>query len=83
MQLWCFIPILGFSLIQSGLQKITAKADNGSMISPAGTGNTNGTTPYTSGSTTPLDIERYPVAPNGLELEQVYLFVRHGGSWLR
>ena len=26
----------------------------------------------------PLDPERYPVAPPGLELEQVHIYVRHG-----
>ena len=26
----------------------------------------------------PLDIENYPVAPSTLQLEQVYVFVRHG-----
>ncbi|EIW77222.1 phosphoglycerate mutase-like protein [Coniophora puteana RWD-64-598 SS2] len=26
----------------------------------------------------PLDVERYPVAPDGLELEQVNVYVRHG-----
>jgi hypothetical protein len=26
----------------------------------------------------PLDVEEYPVAPHGLELEQVHVFVRHG-----
>jgi hypothetical protein len=29
----------------------------------------------------PLDIENYPVAPSTLQLEQVYLFVRHGTSF--
>lgn len=28
----------------------------------------------------PLDVERYPVAPPGLELQQVHVFVRHGES---
>lgn len=26
----------------------------------------------------PLDVERYPVVPQGLELQQVHVFVRHG-----
>jgi hypothetical protein len=26
----------------------------------------------------PLDVERYPVVPQGLELQQVHIFVRHG-----
>lgn len=26
----------------------------------------------------PLDVEGYPVAPAGLELEQVHIYVRHG-----
>ena len=26
----------------------------------------------------PLDVENYPVAPSTLQLEQVYLFIRHG-----
>lgn len=26
----------------------------------------------------PLDVENYPIAPSMLQLEQVYLFVRHG-----
>lgn len=26
----------------------------------------------------PLDVEAYPVAPDNLELEQVYVYVRHG-----
>lgn len=26
----------------------------------------------------PLDVERYPIAPQGLDLEQVHIFVRHG-----
>lgn len=26
----------------------------------------------------PLDIEKYPVAPSMLQLEQVHLFIRHG-----
>lgn len=26
----------------------------------------------------PLDVEGYPVAPEGLKLEQVHLYVRHG-----
>ena len=25
-----------------------------------------------------LDVEKYPVAPEGLELEQVHVYVRHG-----
>lgn len=28
--------------------------------------------------TLPFDVENYPVAPEGLELEQVHLYVRHG-----
>jgi hypothetical protein len=28
----------------------------------------------------PLDVEQYPVAPCGLELKQVHVFVRHGTS---
>jgi hypothetical protein len=28
----------------------------------------------------PLDVDQYPVAPHGLELEQVHVFVRHGMS---
>jgi hypothetical protein len=28
----------------------------------------------------PLDVEHYHVAPHGLELEQVHVFVRHGES---
>lgn len=28
----------------------------------------------------PLDVEKYPVAPSELELEQVHVFVRHGES---
>jgi hypothetical protein len=28
----------------------------------------------------PLDVEQYPVAPSGLQLEQVHVFVRHGTS---
>jgi hypothetical protein len=28
----------------------------------------------------PLDVEQYPVAPCGLELKQVHVFVRHGAS---
>lgn len=27
----------------------------------------------------PLDVENYPVAPEGLELNQVHVYVRHGG----
>ena len=30
------------------------------------------------GSTVPLDVEGYPEAPSGLQLEQVHLYVRHG-----
>ena len=26
----------------------------------------------------PLDVKRYPIAPQGLKLEQVHVFVRHG-----
>ncbi|PFH47755.1 hypothetical protein AMATHDRAFT_66976 [Amanita thiersii Skay4041] len=26
----------------------------------------------------PLEVEQYPVAPNGLELEQVHIYIRHG-----
>lgn len=29
----------------------------------------------------PLDVERYPVAPDGLQLEQVHVYVRHG-AWV-
>ncbi|KAJ3782805.1 histidine phosphatase superfamily [Lentinula aff. detonsa] len=29
-------------------------------------------------SHSPLDVEKYPVAPSGLELEQVHIYVRHG-----
>ena len=28
--------------------------------------------------TVPFDVDNYPVAPEGLELEQVHLYVRHG-----
>ena len=28
----------------------------------------------------PLDVDQYPVAPHGLKLEQVHVFVRHGMS---
>ncbi len=28
----------------------------------------------------PLDVNGYPVAPSGLELEQVHVYVRHGVS---
>lgn len=28
----------------------------------------------------PLDVDAYPVAPPGLELEQVHVYVRHGTS---
>jgi acid phosphatase len=31
--------------------------------------------------TVPLDVENYPIAPDGLELEQVHLYVRHG-EWV-
>lgn len=27
----------------------------------------------------PLDVENYPVAPDNLALEQVHVYVRHGG----
>lgn len=30
----------------------------------------------------PLDVENYPVAPAGLELEQVHVYVRHGACYL-
>ncbi|KAG0700578.1 histidine phosphatase superfamily [Suillus ampliporus] len=30
------------------------------------------------GPTVPLDVESYPVAPEGLDLEQVHVYVRHG-----
>jgi acid phosphatase len=26
----------------------------------------------------PLDVDGYPVAPEGLELEQVHIYIRHG-----
>ena len=30
------------------------------------------------GATVPLDVDGYPVAPSGLQLEQVHVYVRHG-----
>lgn len=30
------------------------------------------------GATVPLDVEGYPIAPAGLQLEQVHVYVRHG-----
>ncbi|KAI0683768.1 histidine phosphatase superfamily [Cytidiella melzeri] len=36
------------------------------------------TTKSLGSGTVPFDVEHYPVAPGGLELEQVHLYVRHG-----
>lgn len=33
---------------------------------------------YNASKGSPLDVQNYPVAPLGLELEQVHVFVRHG-----
>jgi acid phosphatase len=45
--------------------------------------NTNPSQTYPTSSVTPqshvpFDVEDYPVAPSGLTLEQVHLFIRHG-----
>lgn len=46
------------------------------MESPPETMSRNNTAP----GSVPLDAQNYPVAPEGLNLQQVYLFVRHGMS---
>lgn len=50
------------------------------MTASVGTGRNHGGPSYSTRPPTPLDVERYLVAPQGLDLEQVHVFVRHGES---
>lgn len=69
--------------IQPNLDAMTMTI-GGRTLNTAGSVHT--TTAQTNGSNeqklpqVPLDVDQYPVAPAGLELAQVHVFVRHGES---
>jgi hypothetical protein len=73
------LTLLGCFVVPASLGAMTLTIGGLGVASAAANGQTT-----TSNSQRlpqiPLDVEQYPVAPCGLELEQVHVFVRHGTS---
>jgi hypothetical protein len=64
--------------VPNPLNSVKAMTPAGEASSSAAYGSLNSTgTSWKVG----LDVEKYPIAPSGLQLEQVHVFVRHG-EWL-
>jgi hypothetical protein len=70
-----FIQNFIFALLVGSLMAVTTKEPGvGSPIPSGGQPSTLNVREQ------PVDVDNYPIAPHGLELQQVHVFVRHGTS---
>jgi hypothetical protein len=73
------LTLLGCFVVPASLGAMTLTIGGLGVVSAAANGQTT-TSNAQRLPQIPLDVEQYPVAPCGLELEQVHVFVRHGTS---